>query len=101
MPFGYVAIYPEFLLLEIRYVPPGMVELIELNALFWRYKTRRYPREIRLDHRNITHVKLNTFIVYNITVAHNDPLYPPYIRFQVTEKKAYTLLNNLYQQYHA
>jgi hypothetical protein len=101
IPFGYVAIYPEFLLVEIRYTPPGMVEFFELNARISRLKTTHYPREIQLAYHNITCIKLRTFIVYSITVEHNDPLYPPYLDFQVTEKKAYVLLNKLHQQHHS
>jgi hypothetical protein len=99
IPFGYVAIYPEFFLLQIRYVSTIVMQFFEFNARFSRLKTTRYPREIRLVYRDITHLKLHTFIVYGITIEHKDPLYPPYIRFQVFEKKAYELLNKLHQQH--
>lgn len=98
-PFGYIALHPDFVLIQIRYYPTILLRYAEFNARLMGNQVVHYPKEIRLTYQEITNVHLKTSIASRITIEHNNPHYPFYIMCFVLDKKLYNLLNELHQKH--
>lgn len=98
-PFGYIALYPAFVSIQIRYYPAILLRYAEFNARLMGNQVVHYPTEIRLNYQEIVALHLKTLIASRITIEHNNPECPFYITCIVFDQKIYHLLEELRQKH--